>query len=88
MHYKRSDTVAPYPVKTHAHTHTIPEYKVPKARIFCLLVENVAQKLLTRGVSITPWPCHLHFKSIFKAKEELWKLKYSTMQKHNLQKIL
>jgi hypothetical protein len=27
-------------------------------------------------------------KSIFlKAKEELWKLKYFTMQKHNLQKI-
>jgi uncharacterized metal-binding protein len=25
-------------------------------------------------------------KSIFKAKEELWKLKYSTMQKYNLQK--
>jgi hypothetical protein len=23
-----------------------------------------------------------------KAKEELWKLKYFTMQKHNLQKIL
>jgi hypothetical protein len=42
MHYKRSDTEAPYPIKTHAlmhtHTHTIPEYKVPKARIFlCLL---------------------------------------------------
>jgi hypothetical protein len=25
-------------------------------------------------------------KSIFKAKEELWKLKYSTMQKYNLRK--
>jgi hypothetical protein len=25
-------------------------------------------------------------KSIFKAKEELWKLKYFTMQKYNLQK--
>jgi hypothetical protein len=42
MRYKRSDTVAPYPVKTHAHmhthAHTIPEYKVPKAcTSLCLL---------------------------------------------------
>jgi hypothetical protein len=37
----------------------------------------------TRGV----WPCHLNFKSIFKAKEEVWKLKYFTMQKnYNVQK--
>jgi hypothetical protein len=28
------------------------------------------------------------FKKYFKAKEELWKLKYFTMQKYNLQKIL
>jgi hypothetical protein len=27
-------------------------------------------------------------KYLFKAKEELWKLKYFTMQKYNLQKIL
>jgi hypothetical protein len=34
-------------------------------------------------------PCHSHLKvSIFKAKEELRKLKYFTMQKYNLQKIL
>ncbi len=30
----------------------------------------------------TPWPCHLHFKKYLKAREEeLWKLKYFTMQK-------
>jgi hypothetical protein len=28
------------------------------------------------------WPCHLHLK----AKEELWKLKYFSMQEYNLQK--
>jgi hypothetical protein len=34
-------------------------------------------------------PRHLHEKScLLKAKEELWKLKYFTMQKYNLQKIL
>jgi len=27
-------------------------------------------------------------KSVFKEKEESWKLKYFTMQKYNLQKIL
>jgi hypothetical protein len=29
------------------------------------------------------WPCHLHY---LKANEELWKLKYFTMKKYNLQK--
>jgi len=29
----------------------------------------------------------IYIKKYFKAKEELWKLKYFTMQKHNLQKI-
>jgi hypothetical protein len=40
----------------------------------------------TRGVS----QCGLaiYNKKYFKAKEELWKLKYFTMQKYNLQKIL
>jgi hypothetical protein len=41
----------------------------------------------TRGVS----PCglgHLHIKKYLTAKEELWKLKYFTMEKYNLQKIL
>jgi hypothetical protein len=37
---------------------------------------------------VTLWPCHLHIKRYLKAKEELWKLKYFTMQKCNLQKIL
>ncbi len=40
----------------------------------------------TRGVSC----CGLaiHIKKYLKGKEELWKLKYFTMQKYNLQKIL
>jgi hypothetical protein len=40
----------------------------------------------TRGVSY----CGLaiYIKRDLKAKEELWKLKYFTMQKYNLQKIL
>jgi hypothetical protein len=40
----------------------------------------------TRGVS----HCGLviYIKMYLKAKEELWKLKYFTMQKYNLQKIL
>jgi hypothetical protein len=29
---------------------------------------------------------HMHIKKYLKAKEELWKLKYFTMQKYNLQK--
>jgi hypothetical protein len=35
----------------------------------------------------TLWPCHLHKKDL-QAKEELWKVKYFTMQKYNPQKIL
>ncbi len=30
----------------------------------------------------------MYIKKYLKAKEELWKLKYFTMQKYNLQKIL
>jgi len=37
---------------------------------------------------VTLWPLPFTLKSILKAKEELWKLKYFTMQKYNLQKIL
>jgi hypothetical protein len=42
----------------------------------------------TRGVSVTLWPCLaiFTFKKYLKEKEELWKLKYFTMQKYNLQK--
>jgi hypothetical protein len=43
-------------------------------------------RIKTRGVSHCG-PCHFTLKkSIFKAKEELWKLKYFTMQKYNLHK--
>jgi len=40
----------------------------------------------TRDVSHRGLP--IYNKTYLKAKEELWKLKYFTMQKHNLQKIL
>jgi hypothetical protein len=33
---------------------------------------------------IVALPCHAYFKSILRQKEELWKLKYFTMQEHNL----
>jgi len=36
---------------------------------------------------VTLWNCHIYIKKYLKAKEELWKLKYFTMQKYNLQKI-
>jgi hypothetical protein len=40
---------------------------------------------LTRGVSHC---LAIYSKKYLKAKEELWKLKYFTMQKYNLQKIV
>jgi hypothetical protein len=40
----------------------------------------------TRGVSHYGLP--IYIKKYFTAKEELWKLKYFTMQKYNLQKNL
>jgi hypothetical protein len=58
---------------------------------FC--VESIQKRLITnekeretRGVS----HCGLaiYIKKYLKAKEDLWKLKYFTMQKYNLQKIL
>jgi hypothetical protein len=56
-----------------------------------LLVSSVISRSwvtpsVTRGVS----HCGLaiYIKNYLKAKEELWKLKYFTMQKYNLQKIL
>jgi hypothetical protein len=42
----------------------------------------VAKK--TRGVS--HYGLAIYIKKYFKAKEELWKLKYFTMRKYNLQK--
>jgi hypothetical protein len=48
-------------------------------------MENIMRKL-TRDVS----HCGLaiYIKTYLKAKKELWKLKYFTMPKYNLQKIL
>ncbi len=43
---------------------------------------------LTRGVSLTQWPCHLHWKASLGKRRILWKLQYFTMQKYNLQKLL
>jgi len=51
-----------------------------------LSTKKKAMTLSTRGVS----HCGLaiYIKKYLKAKEELWKLKYFTMQKYNLQKII
>jgi hypothetical protein len=47
----------------------------------------IAQKQVNKGMChTTAWPFTL--KKCVKAKEELWKLKYFTMQKYILQKTL
>ncbi len=38
--------------------------------------------------SVTVFVLGIYNKKYLKAKEELWELKYFTMQKYNLQKIL
>jgi hypothetical protein len=38
--------------------------------------------------SVSHYGLVIYMKKYLKAKEELWKLKYFTMQKYNLQKIL
>jgi hypothetical protein len=43
-------------------------------------------KVETRGVS--HWGRAICIKKYLKAKEEIWKLKYFTMQKYNLQNAL
>jgi len=49
--------------------------------------KNLFEKL-NKGC-VTPWPCPFTLlKKHLKAKEELWKLKYFTMQKYNVPKIL
>jgi hypothetical protein len=35
---------------------------------------------------VSRWGLAIYIKKYVKAKEELWKLQYFTMQKHNLQK--
>jgi hypothetical protein len=37
---------------------------------------------LTRGVSVTLWPCHFTLQYYLEANEELWKFKYFTTQKN------
>jgi hypothetical protein len=46
------------------------------------------QPTKTRGVSHCGLAMYIKKKKYLKAKEELWKLKYVTMQKYNLQRIL
>ncbi len=53
----------------------------------CMWVQYWLKVVYNKGC-VTLWPCHLHIKRYLTAKEELWKLKYFTMQKCNLQKIL
>ncbi len=50
----------------------------------CMVPRRLLKNKTTRGVS----HCGLatHIKTYLKAKEELWELKYFTMQKYNLQK--
>jgi len=66
-----------YPLRKHAitiHTYLMEEKKQVTKQ----------NQLWTRGVSHRGLA--IYIKSIFKAKEELWKFKYFTMQKYNLQK--
>jgi len=54
-----------------------------KALEWPIRVSQIGHKEYQQGVCVTLWPCHSKY---LKAKEELWKFKYFTMQKHNLQK--
>jgi hypothetical protein len=42
---------------------------------------------LNKGCVMSHCGLAIYIKKYLKAKEELWKLKYFTLQKHNLQKI-
>jgi hypothetical protein len=53
---------------------------------FIIIIIIILIYIYTRGVS--HYGLASYIKKYLKAKEELWKLKYFTMQKHNLQKIL
>jgi hypothetical protein len=48
----------------------------------------LCEKNIKQGVCHTVALPFTFFKKDLKAKEELWKLKYFTMQEYNLQKIL
>jgi len=48
---------------------------------------RTTNSIKTRGVSHCDLEA-IYIKKYLKAKEELWKLKYFSMQKYNLQKIL
>jgi hypothetical protein len=50
-----------------------------------IIILPINSQLITMGVS--HYNLAIYMKTYLKAKEELWKLKYFTMQKYNLQKI-
>jgi hypothetical protein len=61
---------------------------LPKLKIDWTLgkIEKMCTQLETRGVS--HYGLAIYIEKYLKPKEELWKLKYFTMQKYNLQKLL
>jgi hypothetical protein len=70
-------------VCAHTHTHIL---------VIKQAMESIGKIIigLTKG-HVTLWPCHfnaIYIKKYLHAKEELWKLKYFTMQKYNLRKVL
>jgi hypothetical protein len=66
---------------------SLPPISKKSASKFSDLASNKFMKgNVNKGWSVTRWP--IYIKKYFKAKEELWKLKYFSMQKCNLQKIL
>jgi hypothetical protein len=49
---------------------------------------NLSIKLPTKTRRVSHCGLAIYIKKYLKAKEQLWKLKYFTMQKYNLQKML
>jgi hypothetical protein len=49
-------------------------------------IEKACTQLVTKGVS--HYGLAIYIEKYLKPKEELWKFKYFTMQKYNLQRIL
>jgi hypothetical protein len=56
--------------------------------LFILLVHLCNQGPIIHKECVSGGGLAIYIKNYLKAKEELWKLKYFTMQKYNLQKIL
>jgi hypothetical protein len=58
----------------------------PQHKLAHYLIMECPKVLKQRGVS--HYGLAIYFKEYLEAKEELWKPKYFTMQKYNLQKII